>query len=64
MSGPLSVCSSLQAEHWTLLPGRSRETVMCIAALQYGHSNFTASRLPPPPELRGSLRVIGTIRRA
>jgi hypothetical protein len=61
MSETLSVCSSLQAEHWTLLPGRRRDTVTCIAALQVGHSNLTASRLPEPPELRGSDRLIDTM---
>jgi len=57
MSATASVCSSLQAAHCTLLPGRRRDTVICMAALHDGHSNFTASRLPPPPELRVSLRV-------
>jgi hypothetical protein len=63
MSATANMCSSLHAEHSTLVPGRRRETVICIAALHDGHSNLTASRLPPPPELRASLRVGVTIGR-
>jgi len=61
-SPAVSACSVLHAAHSILLPIRSLETATCTAALQFGHSNLTASRLPLPLELRGSLRVFSSIR--